>query len=91
MELLLTPARLRGTVTPPPSKSQVHRLLLAAALGEGEAHVGPVALSQDIEATVRCLEALGACGCGASSPAAGRPLRSCPGWTAGSRAPRCAF
>ncbi len=60
MELLLTPARLRGTVTPPPSKSQVHRLLLAAALGEGEAHVGPVALSQDIEATVRCLEALGA-------------------------------
>ena len=60
MRLSLVPAPLRGTVTPPPSKSQAHRLLLAAALAAGESAIANVALSQDIEATLRCLEALGA-------------------------------
>ena len=37
MNLTITPARLSGTVTPPPSKSQDHRLLLCAALAGGHA------------------------------------------------------
>ena len=60
MDLLIEPARLRGAVTPPPSKSQAHRLLIAAALTGGVSRIDHVALSQDIEATIRCLEALGA-------------------------------
>ena len=32
MNLTITPTRLKGSVTPPPSKSQAHRLIIAAAL-----------------------------------------------------------
>ena len=60
MNVTITPAPLSGAVTPPPSKSQAHRLLIAAALADGESVISNVALSQDIEATLRCLEELGA-------------------------------
>ena len=58
--VVIQPKRLRGTVTPPPSKSQVHRLLLCAALAGGESAVRHVDLSQDILATQHCMEWLGA-------------------------------
>ena len=35
MNVTITPTLLHGAVTPPPSKSQAHRLLLAAALADG--------------------------------------------------------
>ena len=60
MNVTITPGRLAGNVTPPPSKSQAHRLLIAAALGRGESVISNVALSQDIQATLRCLGELGA-------------------------------
>ncbi len=60
MDITITPSELAGSVTPPPSKSQAHRVLIAAALADGESAVSNVAFSQDIEATLGCLEALGA-------------------------------
>ena len=60
MTITITPTKLSGAVTPPPSKSQAHRLLIAAALARGESVIENVAFSQDIEATLRCLEELGA-------------------------------
>lgn len=60
MTLTITPAKLKGAVTPPPSKSQAHRLLIAAALAEGVSVIHNVAYSQDIDATLRCLTELGA-------------------------------
>ena len=60
MNVTITPGLLSGAITPPPSKSQAHRVLIAAALAEGVSMLKNVALSQDIEATLRCLEALGA-------------------------------
>ncbi len=60
MDIRITPRLLSGAVTPPPSKSMSHRLLLAAALAAGESTVYNLAFSQDIEATLRCMEALGA-------------------------------
>ena len=60
MDLQIIPGPLAGTVTPPPSKSMAHRLLIAAALAHGESVIENVALSRDIEATLRCLEELGA-------------------------------
>ena len=59
MDFQITPRHLSGTVTPPPSKSMAHRLLIAAALGSGISTVRGVAMSQDVEATLRCLTALG--------------------------------
>lgn len=58
MNITITPAKLSGTVTPPPSKSQAHRLLIAACLGGGEDRVRNVAESQDIVATRACMAAL---------------------------------
>ncbi len=60
MEIRITPGPLRGTITPPPSKSQAHRLIIAAALAAGESRLANVALSQDIAATLHCMRALGA-------------------------------
>lgn len=60
MDIRIDPRPLAGTVTPPPSKSMAHRFLIAAALGEGVSTVRNIAFSQDIQATLRCMEALGA-------------------------------
>jgi len=60
MDLTITPGKLAGTVTPPPSKSQAHRLLIAAALAHGESVITNMAFPDDIRATLRCLEELGA-------------------------------
>ena len=60
MDLTITPTKLHGAVTPPPSKSQAHRLLIAAALSGGISTIHNLADSQDIAATRRCLAALGA-------------------------------
>ena len=60
MNVRIRPGRLRGAVTPPPSKSQAHRLMICAALAEGESVIRNVAFSQDIRATLGCVSALGA-------------------------------
>ena len=60
MDIRITPKKLSGALTPPPSKSMAHRLIIAAALGDGTSTVRNVAFSKDIEATLRCMEALGA-------------------------------
>lgn len=60
MNVQITPGSLSGVVTPPTSKSQGHRLLLAAALAQGESVIKGLSASKDIEATVSCIRALGA-------------------------------
>lgn len=57
MDVRIDPARLRGRVTPPPSKSQAHRAVLARALAGGGTIRNP-AESQDLDATRRCAAAL---------------------------------
>ncbi len=54
----ITAVTVDGTVKAPPSKSAAHRALIAAALG-GNSRVRGVLPSQDMEATLRCLTALG--------------------------------
>ncbi len=60
MNITITPTLLTGTVTPPPSKSQAHRLIIAAALAPGESVIENIVLSEDMKATLRCIENLGA-------------------------------
>ena len=60
MNVTIRPQKLCGTITPPPSKSQAHRLIIAAALADGESVLSNVAFSQDILATLSCMEQLGA-------------------------------
>lgn len=49
-----------GTVNVPPSKSDVHRAIVCAAMANGVSRISPVALSNDIKATIGCIKALGA-------------------------------
>ena len=51
---------LQGNVTPPPSKSQAHRLLICAALGTEPCSIVCSSVNDDIMATMRCLNAIGA-------------------------------
>ena len=52
--------RLSGEVYAPPSKSYTQRMLIAAALSNGEGKVSNPLLSEDTEATLRAVTALGA-------------------------------
>ena len=60
MRAIIQPGTARGTVAAPPSKSMAHRLLICAALAEGDSTVRCVDRSEDILATADCLSALGA-------------------------------
>lgn len=60
MDITIYPGKLRGTVTAIPSKSQAHRLLICAAFADAPTHLTCPQTNEDIEATVRCLNALGA-------------------------------
>lgn len=56
----IEPGPRGGAVRIPSSKSQAHRLLIEAALAEGETRLSCDGLSRDILATMACLNALGA-------------------------------
>ena len=55
----LRPTTLRGAVSAPPSKSQAHRLILAAALAKGTCSVDHITESDDIRATIDAVRAMG--------------------------------
>ncbi|MCI8399608.1 MAG: 3-phosphoshikimate 1-carboxyvinyltransferase [Oscillibacter sp.] len=55
MDIRINPRPLSGVITPPPSKSLAHRLVIAAALAAGTSTIRNITLSQDIEATLRCM------------------------------------
>jgi 3-phosphoshikimate 1-carboxyvinyltransferase len=56
----ITPANLGGIVRAIASKSDAHRLLILAALSRGETRLVMEQRSEDIDATISCLRALGA-------------------------------
>lgn len=60
MNLTLSPAHLRGTITPPPSKSQAHRLMILAALANGKSTIRNFELNKDLLFTQRAIYTLGA-------------------------------
>ena len=60
MVVRITPKKLSGAVVPPPAKSAAHRIIIAAALGDGVSTIRNVAFSKDIDATLRCMGVLGA-------------------------------
>lgn len=59
MKVRINPSIASGKIIVPPSKSYAHRLLIAASLSLDESVVHNIVLSNDIVATINCLEALG--------------------------------
>ena len=61
MKVRIERCRLNGQVQVPASKSELHRMLIAAALAKGESRIANAdVFGDDIEATAACLKALGA-------------------------------
>lgn len=60
MDVKITPKKLCGRVTVPPSKSVAHRMIIAAALAEGTSTISNLSPSVDILSTIDCMRALGA-------------------------------
>lgn len=56
----IQPAPLSGSIDAIASKSMAHRLIIAAALSGGVTHIRCNTTCADIDATVQCMEALGA-------------------------------
>lgn len=53
------PSTANGIITAPPSKSMAHRYLICAALSDGISEIHNIAFSEDIKATLQCIEQLG--------------------------------
>lgn len=60
MKVTITPQKLCGEIEAIPSKSAAHRLLICAALADRPTVIRCDKTSQDIDATVQCLCAMGA-------------------------------
>jgi len=57
---IITPKKLSGTITAPPSKSESHRAIICAALADGNSEIQNVSLSNDVLATINAIKVLGA-------------------------------
>ena len=62
MNITITPTQLKGRVIAPPSKSQAHRLIIAAALADGESVIRSTTALESrsyIDMTVDALRSFG--------------------------------
>ncbi len=60
MNVLLQPSPIAGTLHIPASKSLSHRALICSGLAQGNSTIEHLGNSKDIQATISCLENLGA-------------------------------
>ena len=61
MKVTFTPSLLSGSISAPPSKSMAHRMLICGGLAHGGVStIKGISDSEDVMATLHCLEALGA-------------------------------
>ena len=60
MQAKITPGKLKGKIEAVSSKSHLHRMLLCAALSESNTVIYLNCRSKDVDATIRCVEAMGA-------------------------------
>ena len=58
-DVIVCPARVSGEISPPSSKSHIHRLMIVSALSGNPLHILGDPNGDDIAATARCLTALG--------------------------------
>lgn len=60
MKVSIKPGLCAGEISAPPSKSCAHRMLISAALAQGESRIKGLSRSEDMLATLDCIAALGA-------------------------------
>lgn len=57
--MIINPSKAKGKMIAPPSKSMAHRHLICAALAQGKSVIHNIDLSEDIKATLSCIEQMG--------------------------------
>ncbi len=60
MKIEFLKSRAEGVFAPPPSKSLLHRGIICAGLSSGVSRINNISFSDDINATISCIKALGA-------------------------------
>ncbi|MCR5108864.1 MAG: 3-phosphoshikimate 1-carboxyvinyltransferase [Lachnospiraceae bacterium] len=60
MRVDIKKSKLKGSINAPYSKSYAHRMLILAALSNGESRIEGISDSEDMLATIDCIRALGA-------------------------------
>lgn len=59
MIITISPSKLNGTIDAQPSKSDAHRKIICAAFANGVSVLDNIVLSEDVKATLRCINAAG--------------------------------
>lgn len=59
-KIILQNSKLRGQISPPASKSILHRYIISASMAEGKSRIFNISLSDDIVATISAMKNLGA-------------------------------
>lgn len=59
MDVLIKPHQLEGTITPPPSKSYLHRAIICASLSKGKSVIKNILIGEDIQQTIEAFRSLG--------------------------------
>ena len=60
MRVKVSPSQVAGSIAIPSSKSLAHRAIICASLAQGTSTISNITYSKDIDATIACMEALGA-------------------------------
>ena len=78
--MIINPSKAKGKMTAPPSKSMAHRHLICAALALGKSVIHNIDLSEDIKATLSCIEQMGVKSeiTGSTITVYGNPSLNCP-------------
>ncbi|QWB99960.1 3-phosphoshikimate 1-carboxyvinyltransferase [Mycoplasmatota bacterium] len=59
MDIILYPNQLKGEMTPPPSKSYLHRAIICASLAKGKSIIKNILIGDDIQKTIEAFRSLG--------------------------------
>jgi len=59
MDVLIHPNFIKGQFTPPPSKSYLHRAIIAASLASGKSIIKNILIGDDIQQTIEAFRSLG--------------------------------
>jgi len=59
MDIKIFPGKLKGVLTPPPSKSYLHRAIISASLAKGTSYIRNILIGDDIQATIEAFRSLG--------------------------------
>lgn len=59
MDVKIYPGKLKGEMTPPPSKSYLHRAIICASLAKGKSIIKNILIGEDIQQTIEAFRSLG--------------------------------